>query len=88
MRKFCIALQLCIQTFFYIFIGYNFCMDAIFKCHVLPFSFSDCMKKKSTIVALPVVPFNQSKLSDVCQYLDYLQNCLSYLPLPEVLILL
>ena len=45
------------------------------------------MKKKSTIVALPVVPFNQAKLSDVCQYLDYLQNFLSSLPLPEVLIL-
>ena len=63
-------------------------MDAIFKCHVVLFSFSDCMKKKSTIVALSVVPFNQSKLSDVCQYLDYLQNFLSSLPLPEVLILL
>ena len=45
------------------------------------------MKKKSSIVALPVVPFNQAKLSDVCQYLDYLQNFLSSLPLPEVLIL-
>ena len=71
-----------------IFIGYDFCSDSIFKCHVVLFSFSDCMKKKSTIVALPVVPFNQSRLSDVCQYLDYLQNFLSSLPLPEVLILL
>ena len=62
------ALQLYIQTtffFHYIFIGYDFCTDSIFKCHVVLFS-SDCMKKKSTIVALPVVPFNQSNLSDVC----------------------
>ena len=63
-------------------ISYDFCMDFIFK-----YSFSNRMKK-STIVALPVVPFNQSKLSDVCQYLDYLQNFLRSLPLPEVLILL
>ena len=42
------------------------------------------MKEKSTIVALPVVPFNQSKLADVCQYLDYLQDFLSSLPLSEV----
>ena len=63
-------------------------MDSICNCHVVLFSFSDCMKKKSTIVALPVVPFNQSKLSDVCQYLDYVQNFLSSLPLPEVLKLL
>ena len=35
-------------------------------------------------MALPVVPFNQSKLADVCQYLDYLQDFLSYLPLSEV----
>ena len=42
------------------------------------------MKEKSTIVALPVVPLNQSKLADVCQYLDYLQDLLSSLPLSEV----
>ncbi|XP_029185142.2 uncharacterized protein LOC114953141 isoform X2 [Acropora millepora] len=36
--------------------------------------YSGSMKEKSTIVALPVVPFNQSKLADVCQYLDYLQE--------------
>ena len=36
-------------------------------------------------MALPVVPFNQAKLSDVCQYLDYLQNFLSSLPLLLIL---
>ena len=45
-------------------------------------------KEVNHFVALPLVPFNQSKLSDVCQYLDYLQNFLRSLPLPEVLILL
>lgn len=34
------------------------------------------MKTKSTIINFPIVPFNQSKHSDVCQYLDYLQNLL------------
>ena len=35
------------------------------------------MKEGSTIVGLPVVPFNQAKLADVCQYLDYLQDFLN-----------
>ncbi|KXJ08152.1 hypothetical protein AC249_AIPGENE23443 [Exaiptasia diaphana] len=36
--------------------------------------FSEHMEKKSEIVALPVSPFNPSLHSDVCQYLDELQN--------------
>ena len=35
------------------------------------------MKERSSIVGLPVVPFNQAKLADVCQYLDYLQDFLN-----------
>ena len=42
------------------------------------------MKEKSTIVGLPVVLYNQSKLADVCQYLDYLQDFISSLSSPEV----
>lgn len=42
------------------------------------------MKEKSTIVGLPVVPYNQSKLADVCQYLDYLQDFISSLSSSEV----
>ena len=34
------------------------------------------MAKKSVIMGLPVVPFNQNKHSDVCQYLEYLENML------------
>ena len=37
------------------------------------FRFSSFMEKKSEIIGLPVVSFNQSKHSDVCQYLEYLQ---------------
>ena len=36
----------------------------------------DEMSKKSVIMGLPVVPFNQNKHSDVCQYLEYLENFL------------
>jgi hypothetical protein len=36
--------------------------------------FSNEMAKKSEIVMLPVVPYNQNKHSDVCQYLEWLQN--------------
>ena len=35
------------------------------------------MKDGSTIVGLSVVPFNQAKFADVCQYLDYLQDFLN-----------
>ena len=42
------------------------------------------MKEKSVIIGLPVVPFNQSKHSDVCQYLQYIQNLLVDIYKPEV----
>ena len=32
------------------------------------------MSKKSVIVGLPIVPYNQNKLSDVCKYLEYVQD--------------
>ncbi|KAK2556459.1 hypothetical protein P5673_021347, partial [Acropora cervicornis] len=38
--------------------------------------YSEFMKKKSVIIGLPVVPYNQSKHSDVCQYLEYVQKLL------------
>lgn len=34
------------------------------------------MATKSTVIGLPMLPFNQSKHSDVCKYLDHLQNFL------------
>lgn len=34
------------------------------------------MAKKSVIMPLPIQPFNQNKHSDVCQYLEYLENFL------------
>ena len=40
------------------------------------------MAKKSVIMSLPVVPFNQNKHSDVCQYLEYLENFLSEVFIP------
>ena len=38
------------------------------------FRFSYEMSKKSVIVGLPIVPYNQNKQSDVCKYLEYVQN--------------
>ena len=34
------------------------------------------MAEKSCIIGLPVVPYNQNKISDVCQYLQWLQDLL------------
>ena len=34
------------------------------------------MSKKSCIIGMPIVPFNQTKHSDICQYLDYIENFL------------
>lgn len=45
--------------------------------------FSTSMKKESVITGLPVVPFNQSKHSDVCQYLEYVQSLLLDIYKPE-----
>jgi len=44
------------------------------------------MKKKSVIIGLPVVPYNQSKHSDVCQYLEYVQKLLVDIYKPQVMI--
>ena len=35
------------------------------------------MSKKSVVVGLPIVPYNQNKHSDICQYLDYVQDFLA-----------
>ncbi len=48
------------------------------------FRYSESMKDKSIIIGLPVVPFNQSKHSDVCQYLEHVQNLLIDIYKPEV----
>lgn len=34
------------------------------------------MATKSTVIGLPILPYNQSQHSDVCQYLDEIQNFL------------
>ena len=36
--------------------------------------YSKEMENKSIIIGLPIVPFNQSKHSDVCKYLEYIQE--------------
>ena len=38
--------------------------------------YSEEMAKPSEIIGLPVVPFNQNKVGDVCQYLSYLTEFL------------
>lgn len=48
------------------------------------FRYSTEMKEKSIIIGLPVVPFNQSKHSDVCSYLQYVQKLLIDIYKPEV----
>jgi hypothetical protein len=35
------------------------------------------MAKQSVVVGLPIVPFNRAKHSDVCQYLDYIEDLLA-----------
>ena len=43
------------------------------------------MNKKSVIIGLPVVPYNQSKPADVCQYLEYVQKLLVDIYKPQVI---
>ena len=45
------------------------------------------MNKKSVIIGLPVVPYNQSKHADVCQYLEYVQKLLVDIYKPQVIII-
>ena len=40
------------------------------------FRYSKTMSKKSVIVGLPIVPYNQTKHSDVCQYLQHIEELL------------
>jgi hypothetical protein len=42
------------------------------------------MQEKSIIIGLPVVPYNQTKHSDVCKYLDELQEFLATVYTPQV----
>ncbi|XP_068733624.1 uncharacterized protein [Montipora capricornis] len=42
----------------------------------IPHRYLNEMAQKSCIVGLPVVPFNQNKVSDVCQYLQWLEDLL------------
>ena len=43
------------------------------------------MSKKSVVVGLPIVPFNQNKQSDVCKYLEYIQDfCTDIFKVEEV----
>ena len=42
------------------------------------------MKEEPIIIGFPVVPFNQSKHSDVYQYLQYVQDLLIDIYKPEV----
>lgn len=44
--------------------------------YCLIFRYSNEMAEKSCIIGLPVVPYNQNKISDVCQYLQWLQDLL------------
>ena len=41
------------------------------------------MSKKSRIIGMPIVPYNQSKHSDICQYLEYVENFIYDLFKPE-----
>ena len=45
--------------------------------------FSTEMAKKSIIISLPIVPYNQSKHSDVVQYLEVLQDLLTDVFAPD-----
>ncbi len=41
------------------------------------------MSKRSTIVGMPIVPYNQTKHSDVSQYLEYVEKFLMEVFRPE-----
>ncbi|XP_028408673.1 uncharacterized protein LOC114531236 isoform X2 [Dendronephthya gigantea] len=45
-------------------------------CIHIPHRYSNEMAIKSTVISLPILPFNQSKHSDVCKYLDHMQEFL------------
>ena len=41
------------------------------------------MAKKSTVIGLPIVPYNQNKHSDVVQYLEYIEDFLMKVYTPD-----
>lgn len=47
------------------------------------FRYSREMSKKSVIVGLPIVPYSQNKHSDVCQYLQYIEEFLLEVYTPD-----
>lgn len=49
-------------------------VDNNYKANFVDFRYSTEIKEKSIIIGLPVVALNQSKHSDVCSYLQYVQN--------------
>jgi len=66
-----VSLWLCYYHYYYCYYNYfhyyNYCFI---------FRYSNEMAEKSCIIGLPVVPYNQNKISDVCQYLQWLQDLL------------
>ena len=41
------------------------------------------MAKKSTVIGLPIVPYNQNKHADVVQYLEYIEDFLMKVYIPD-----
>ena len=62
--------------YFYCYYCYYYDYDYDNHYHCLIFRYSNEMAEKSCIIGLPVVPYNQNKISDVCQYLQWLQDLL------------
>ena len=50
-------------------------INSVIPTHI-QHKYSKEMSNQSEIIMLPVVPFNQNKHSDVCQYLEWLQKLL------------
>ena len=57
-------------------------LESIIPKHI-KHHFSEEMLKKSVIISLPIVPYNQSKHFDVVQYLDVLQDLLLEIYAPD-----
>ena len=63
--------------------GFRLTVQIVIRIYILnkkilmfPLRYLNEMAQKSCIVGLPVVPFNQNKVSDVCQYLQWLEDLL------------
>jgi hypothetical protein len=61
----------------------NFFLHLLTGFQYLFTRYSEEMAKKSTVIGLPIVPFNQNKHSDMCLYLKYLEDFLSNLRKPK-----